>query len=478
MDNGSWMPAQGKGDLVLTDANDWRTELSAQSRQRIVNKIMETLKRHLPAGDPDGLSVLTKIAVRFEEKIFTNAENQVDYLRKISLKMLTMETKSAMGNSMASNPIGEKHARSCVDNGGWIPAQGEGGLVLTDANDWRTELSADSRQRIVDKILETLKRHFPAGDPVGLYVLTTIAAIFEQKIFTNAENQADYLGKISLKMLTLETESSMGNSTASNPTGEKPKYARSRMDKGGWMHPQGEGDVVLTDANDWRTELSVDLRQRIVNKILDTLKRHFPAGDPVGLSVLTTVAALFEEKIFTSAENQADYLRKISLKMPTMETKSAMWNSTASNPTREKRKFARSSMDNGGWMPAQDEGNLVLSDANDWRTELSADSRQRIVNMIMETLKRHLPAGGCDGLSELRKIAARFEEKMFTIAENQADYLRKISLKMLTMETKSAIENSMTSNPTGENQNMQDQEMNGFLSHRLGAIQFFSNGMD
>ncbi|ERN10505.1 hypothetical protein AMTR_s00166p00015600 [Amborella trichopoda] len=75
---------------------------------------------------------------------------------------------------------------------------------------------------------------------------------------------------------------------------------------------------------------------------LDTLKRHFPAGDPVGLSVLTTVAALFEEKIFTSAENQADYLRKISLKMLTMETKSAMWNSTASNPTREKRKFARS----------------------------------------------------------------------------------------------------------------------------------------
>ncbi|XP_020525777.1 mediator of RNA polymerase II transcription subunit 15a [Amborella trichopoda] len=134
--------------------------------------------------------------------------------------------------------------------------------------------------------------------------------------------------------------------------------------------------------NDWRTELSADSRQRIVNKILDTLKRHFPAGDPVGLSVLTTVAALFEEKIFTSAENQADYLRKISLKMLTMETKSAMWNSTASNPTREKRKFARSSMDNGGWMPAQDEGNLVLSDANDWRTELSADSRQRIVNMM------------------------------------------------------------------------------------------------
>ncbi|XP_020523440.1 uncharacterized protein LOC18435042 isoform X3 [Amborella trichopoda] len=210
---------------------------------------METLKRHLPAGDPDGLSVLTKIAARFEEKIFTNAENQADYLGKISLKMLTLETESSMGNSTASNPTGEKptYARLSTDN------------------DWRTKLSADSRQRIVNKILETLKRHFPAGDPIGLSVLTTIAAIFEEKIFTNAENQADYLGKISLKMLTLETESAMGNSTSSNPTGEKPKYTRSR---------------------------------------LDTLKRHFPAGDPVGISVLTTVAEIFEEKIFTSAENQ------------------------------------------------------------------------------------------------------------------------------------------------------------------------------
>ncbi|XP_020523438.1 uncharacterized protein LOC18435042 isoform X1 [Amborella trichopoda] len=249
---------------------------------------METLKRHLPAGDPDGLSVLTKIAARFEEKIFTNAENQADYLGKISLKMLTLETESSMGNSTASNPTGEKptYARLRMDKGGWMPPQGEGDVVLRDANDWRTELSADlrqrivnkitdndwrtklsadSRQRIVNKILETLKRHFPAGDPIGLSVLTTIAAIFEEKIFTNAENQADYLGKISLKMLTLETESAMGNSTSSNPTGEKPKYTRSR---------------------------------------LDTLKRHFPAGDPVGISVLTTVAEIFEEKIFTSAENQ------------------------------------------------------------------------------------------------------------------------------------------------------------------------------
>ncbi|XP_016207596.1 mediator of RNA polymerase II transcription subunit 15a, partial [Arachis ipaensis] len=54
----------------------------------------------------------------------------------------------------------------------------------------------------------------------------------------------------------------------------------------------------------------------------------------------------------------------------------------------------------------------------------------------MDTLKRHLPVSGQEGLHELRKIAQRFEEKIFTAATSQPDYLRKISLKMLTMETK------------------------------------------
>ncbi|XP_065622032.1 uncharacterized protein LOC112038370 [Quercus suber] len=73
----------------------------------------------------------------------------------------------------------------------------------------------------------------------------------------------------------------------------------------------------------------------------------------------------------------------------------------------------------------------------DWRSQLRPDSRQRIVNKIMETLKRHLPVSGQEGLHELRKIAIRFEEKIYTAATSQSDYLRKISLKMLTMETKS-----------------------------------------
>ncbi|XP_026424231.1 mediator of RNA polymerase II transcription subunit 15a-like isoform X2 [Papaver somniferum] len=76
-------------------------------------------------------------------------------------------------------------------------------------------------------------------------------------------------------------------------------------------------------------------------------------------------------------------------------------------------------------------------DATDWRTQLQADSRQRIVTKILETLKRHLPISGPEGLAELNKIAEKFEQKIFGVATSQSDYLRKISLKMLTMETKS-----------------------------------------
>ena len=52
----------------------------------------------------------------------------------------------------------------------------------------------------------------------------------------------------------------------------------------------------------------------------------------------------------------------------------------------------------------------------------------------METWKRHLPVSGQEGLHELGKIAIMFEEKIYIAATSQSDYLRKLSLKMLTME--------------------------------------------
>nr|XP_023926949.1 uncharacterized protein LOC112038370 [Quercus suber] len=90
------------------------------------------------------------------------------------------------------------------------------------------------------------------------------------------------------------------------------------------------------------------------------------------------------------------------------------------------------------------------------------DFRQRIVNKIMETLNWHLLVSGQDGLHELRKIAIRFEEKFYTAATSQLDYLRKISLKRLTMETKSQnpIGNALPSNSTSNSNKSLDAGKN------------------
>ncbi|KAG9129399.1 hypothetical protein Leryth_024232 [Lithospermum erythrorhizon] len=72
---------------------------------------------------------------------------------------------------------------------------------------------------------------------------------------------------------------------------------------------------------------------------------------------------------------------------------------------------------------------VIIPESNDWRSELQPDSRQRIVNKILETLKRHLPFSGQEGLIQLKNITVRFEEKIYTTATSRSDYLRKISLK-------------------------------------------------
>ncbi|TYI05365.1 hypothetical protein ES332_A10G083100v1 [Gossypium tomentosum] len=117
-------------------------------------------------------------------------------------------------------------------------------------------------------------------------------------------------------------------------------------------------------------------------------------------------------------------------------------------------------MDTNNWMSTPPSGEPTM-DTGDWRTQLQPVSRQRIVNKVMDTLKRHLPFSGQEGLNELRKIAVRFEEKIFTAATSQSDYLKRISLKMLTMENRSQSTVPKTRNksipPDPGSQGMQNQ---------------------
>lgn len=45
---------------------------------------LETLKRHLPNSGPEDLNQLRNIGARFEERIFTQADNQVHFIRLTS----------------------------------------------------------------------------------------------------------------------------------------------------------------------------------------------------------------------------------------------------------------------------------------------------------------------------------------------------------------------------------------------------------
>ncbi|MED6123609.1 Mediator of RNA polymerase II transcription subunit 15a [Stylosanthes scabra] len=116
-------------------------------------------------------------------------------------------------------------------------------------------------------------------------------------------------------------------------------------------------------------------------------------------------------------------------------------------------------MDSNNWRPNQ--SNEPTMDTSDWRSQLMPESRNRIVNKIMETLKKHLPVpGGTERLGEVQSIAQRFEEKIYAAATSQTDYLRKISMKMLTIETKSQntiAANNMPSNQAGPSNNPSDQ---------------------
>ncbi|XP_031090931.1 mediator of RNA polymerase II transcription subunit 15a-like [Ipomoea triloba] len=116
-------------------------------------------------------------------------------------------------------------------------------------------------------------------------------------------------------------------------------------------------------------------------------------------------------------------------------------------------------MDGNNWRTAQAQGQVANGavETSDWRARLQPGSRHRIVNKIMETLKKHRHLFGRQARHELRKIAVRFEEKVYTAAVSQSDYLRKISLKMLSVETKSQtlMANSLQSNNTTSAQNPQ-----------------------
>ncbi|KAM1126625.1 hypothetical protein ACFX2B_041285 [Malus domestica] len=156
------------------------------------------MKRRIPFEGEEGLNELERAAVMLEEKIYVGASNESDYLRKISLKMLTIETKSQTAIFLAGLDA------ALMDDNNQRPP--EGGEPSKEAGYWRSQLQLDSRRRIIAKMTDTLKRHLPFSGLEGSRVHEMIAVRFEQETYAIASSQSDYLRKISLKMLAVETE--------------------------------------------------------------------------------------------------------------------------------------------------------------------------------------------------------------------------------------------------------------------------------
>ncbi|KAM0029647.1 putative coactivator CBP, KIX domain superfamily, mediator complex subunit 15, KIX [Helianthus debilis subsp. tardiflorus] len=72
-------------------------------------------------------------------------------------------------------------------------------------------------------------------------------------------------------------------------------------------------------------------------------------------------------------------------------------------------------------------------ESGDWKDD---EQRQMIVNKIMDIFKKHLPFSAYERLQELKKIAERVEEEVYTNATSQSEYSRKICLNMLILDTR------------------------------------------
>lgn len=100
-------------------------------------------------------------------------------------------------------------------------------------------------------------------------------------------------------------------------------------------------------------------------------------------------------------------------------------------------------MDTNNWRPDAPPSGEPTENTPDWRTQMHPDSRQKVVGKIMSLLRQQVPASGEVQLNEMRSIAIRFEEKIYSSAKDQTDYMRKIALKLMAMENKSRAQNVM-----------------------------------
>ncbi|PRQ35051.1 putative coactivator CBP, KIX domain-containing protein [Rosa chinensis] len=199
MDNNNGIPPQDGQPSM--EAGDWRSRMPTDMRQRLINKIMSTLKAHRPISGQEGLDELEENAVSLEEKIYAAATSQLDYLWKI---MLTVVTKP---QNTTSNPL-ESNGKGPLDS---VADQGQSVSMSLPANQSQTRQHFVP-QNIQNNILPARVQSY-AGLSSGLSP-TINYQTREQFVPQNIQNS----------ILTAGVQSSVGLSSALSPTGNYHLY--------------------------------------------------------------------------------------------------------------------------------------------------------------------------------------------------------------------------------------------------------------
>ncbi|KAG6679979.1 hypothetical protein I3842_13G017100 [Carya illinoinensis] len=81
---------------------------------------MDILKKQIQSSGRDGLSQIKTLSENFEKKIYESATDENDYLKKISLKLLTVEEKLSQSNSLLSKSYSGETQHHAVFSPKWI----------------------------------------------------------------------------------------------------------------------------------------------------------------------------------------------------------------------------------------------------------------------------------------------------------------------------------------------------------------------
>ncbi|XP_048135513.1 mediator of RNA polymerase II transcription subunit 15a-like isoform X2 [Rhodamnia argentea] len=117
--------AKAQGGAPAVEGGEWRQSWPPESRKRVVNNFMENLIKCVPLRGQEGLPEAQKVAMQLEDRLYTAASSQQDYVRRVSLKMLQIERcqQNKGANSLLANTSGTSNMPS--DPGAWTQIQNQ-----------------------------------------------------------------------------------------------------------------------------------------------------------------------------------------------------------------------------------------------------------------------------------------------------------------------------------------------------------------